>query len=344
MNSKLYLPSVLLLFIAGTLYSQDEEKPGLKVSGSVDTYYKYDFSGKSQIPTSFANAQNSFGIGMADLSLSQEVGRASFVGELAFGPRANQSAPGPVQNLYITYKFSNLFSVTGGFMATYVGYEVISPVPNFNYSTTYLFTNGPFQNGGLKANFAFSSKVGLMVGVFNHFDWYDNLNPGTGSANPLSLGAQLSLVPVDGMNIYLNLASSKYSGEVYDLTATYQATQKLKLGLNAANRSNGSLLLKESVLDINYTGVAAYINYSLSNPFALGLRYEYFSDIKGTITGFGIKTSINAITLSGNINAGPVRLIPEIRFDAGSHDIFTDASNNVTKSATQVLVAAVYSF
>jgi hypothetical protein len=40
-------------------------------------------------------------------------------------------------------------------------------VANFHYSTSYLFTNGPFQNAGVKANYAISDKVGIMVGAFN---------------------------------------------------------------------------------------------------------------------------------------------------------------------------------
>jgi hypothetical protein len=36
-------------------------------------------------------------------------------------------------------------------------------VANFHYSTSYLFTNGPFQNAGVKANYAISDKVGIMV-------------------------------------------------------------------------------------------------------------------------------------------------------------------------------------
>jgi hypothetical protein len=41
---------------------------------------------------------------------------------------------------------------------------MISPVANFHYSTSYLFTNGPFQK--VKANYAISDKV-IMVGAFN---------------------------------------------------------------------------------------------------------------------------------------------------------------------------------
>ena len=156
-----------LFTVVFNVAAQDEEDNSLSISGSVDTYYKYDFSGDSQIPTSFVTDQNSFGIGMVDIILEQSLGKASFVGNVAFGPRADQSALGAVQNLYVSYALSDVVSFTGGFMGTFVGYEVISPVGNFNYSTSYLFSNGPFQNGGLKADFAFSDKIGLMLGVFN---------------------------------------------------------------------------------------------------------------------------------------------------------------------------------
>ncbi|MGZ3972560.1 MAG: porin, partial [Mucilaginibacter sp.] len=48
--------------------------PPLVFSGSVDTYWKYDFSGMGNIPTSFANEQNSISIGMIDLGLKKTVG------------------------------------------------------------------------------------------------------------------------------------------------------------------------------------------------------------------------------------------------------------------------------
>jgi hypothetical protein len=63
-------------------------------------------------------------------------------------------------------------------------------VANFHYSTSYLFTNGPFQNAGVKANYAISDKVGIMVGAFDAWNSY--------KADPIkglnAFGAQLSLL------------------------------------------------------------------------------------------------------------------------------------------------------
>ena len=318
--------------------AQDAEKelPGLTLSGSVDTYYKYDFSGKPNIGTSFAGDQNSFSIGMFNLIASQEVGKASFVGDIAVGPRnANSAGDGlnaSIQNLYVSYKLSDKLSITGGYMGTFVGYEVISPSSNFNYSTSYLFTNGPFQNAGLKLNYSFSDRVGIMVGVFN--DW----NVYTDADNDVAdFGAQLYVSPVDGWDAYLNVVTGPVSGTEFDLTTTFQVSDALLLGLNAASYSAPDD-------EGGFTGGALYVNYAVSDIFAIGFRGELFTDDKRDILVSDEKSSVSAFTVSANIGSGPLKLIPELRFDSAEKEIFLDADGNATKSAVQAVVAAVYTF
>src|SRR5579863_3819186 len=209
----------------------DPKDPPLIFSGSVDTYWKYDFSGHGNIPTSFASDQNSVSIGMIDLGVKKKVGKASFVGELSFGPRSDQSIPTSgyhIQNLYVSYDVTDKFNLTAGYMSTFIGYEVISPTGNFNYSTSYLFSNGPFQNAGFKATYAFSDKVSLMAGIFNNY-WntyssYRYVGTATASGDVSTFGAQLMLAPVKGWTVYLNVATGPYSGTEFDLTTAYQIT------------------------------------------------------------------------------------------------------------------------
>src|SRR5690606_20918845 len=103
-------------------------------------------------------------------------------GEVSFGPRGQyqsllNGADGNsfhIQNLYMSYDFSDKFSMTAGFMGTFIGYEIISPAGNFNYSTSHLFSSGPFQNSGIKATYAFSDKVSLMAGLFTDWNVYQD--------------------------------------------------------------------------------------------------------------------------------------------------------------------------
>jgi hypothetical protein len=313
--------------------------------GSVDTYYKDDFSGHANIPTSFASDNNSASIGMVDLGLKKSVGNASFVGELSFGPRNDQSVPTSgyhIQNLYVSYNLTPKLNVTGGYMSTFIGYEVISPAGNFNYSTSYLFTNGPFQNAGLKFTYTFSDKASLMAGIFN-----DAWNVYTAQHDVSTFGAQLTLTPVKNWTVYLNTAIGPTSGTIFDLTTNYQITSAFKLGLNAATFSPAHYDLYPAY---GYSGVALYPQLAVSKAVTIGLREEYFSSNSKTTTTFAGPLpggNVFASTLSLNVKSGPFTFIPEIRVDNmndKAHSIFTDSDGNVTTSAAQFSLAAVYAF
>jgi len=306
----------------------------LEISGSADAYWKYDFAKTANIPTSFATDHNSVSLGMIDVVLKKKTGKTSFVGEVSFGPRgAGQSIPDVdgqsfhIQNLYATYAASDKLSLTAGYMGTFIGYEVISPLANFHYSTSYLFTTGPFQNAGIKANYAVSSKVGLMVGLFND-QW--NTYKATPEFGLNAFGAQLSLTPAEGLTAYFNLLTGSESGTIVDLTAAYQVSPKFKLGLNAADFSgveSGS----------GYSGIALYPSVAISDSFGVGLRAESYKSKT-------LDTSVSAFTLSANLKSGGLTFIPEIRLDSASEDSFYKSNGNPTKSASQFAVAMVYGF
>ncbi len=306
----------------------------LEISGSADAYWKYDFAKTANIPTSFATDHNSVSLGMIDVVLKKKTGKTSFVGEVSFGPRgAGQSIPDVdgqsfhIQNLYATYAASEKLSLTAGYMGTFIGYEVISPLANFHYSTSYLFTTGPFQNAGIKDHYDASCKVGLMVGLFND-QW--NTYQATPEFGLNAFGAQLTVTPAEGFTAYFNLLTGSESGTIVDLTAAYQITPKFKLGLNAADYSgveSGS----------GYSGLALYPSVAVSDTFGLGLRAESF---KSKTTD----TSVAAFTLSANLKSGGLTFIPEIRLDSASEKEFYSSNGNPTKSASQVALAMVYGF
>jgi len=317
------------------LQAQDEDNK-LKISGSADMYYKYDFSEYANIPTSFADEQNSISVGMLDLVFEKSAGKSSFVGEIAFGPR-NAASAGPgedggfaprIQNLYVSHQLTDELTVTAGYMGTFVGYEIISPTGNFNYSTSYLFTNGPFQNAGVKLEYAISSQVSIMAGVFNPWNVYT----APSDIGPSSFGAQLAVSPVEGWDAYLNLVTGGESGTEIDLTTTFQVSDAFMIGLNTASYNNNL----DGDLESSFAGAAVYLNLSVSDQVALGTRYEYFTT--------NADIDINAITISANIGGGALTFIPEIRFDAASSELFLDSDGAASKSAAQAVLAAVFAF
>ncbi len=343
----------MIMVSAISILSAQTNSPSeaLEFSGSVDTYYKYDFNNvPNNINTYFADEHNSISIGMLDLALKKNSGKASFVGEISFGPRGTyQSIPNAelvtndngvigfssfnIQNLYVNYAFTEKFSMTAGYMGTFVGYEMISPTANFNYSTSYLFGAGPFQNAGIKATYAFSDKVSLMAGLFNDWNVYHDFN------GVSHIGAQLTINPIEGWSAYINFLSGKSdgapgTGTIIDLTTSYQINKVFKLGLNAADYSisnnNGG-----------YHGIAVYPQVALTPGFTLGARGEYFSvkDIPN-VTG----DDFTSLTLTGNLKSGSFTLIPEVRFDNSSFSNFRNENLIASKNAAQYSLAAVFAF
>ena len=324
---------VILVLVLTSSFSFAQDTP-LEFSGSVDAYWKYDFAKTENIPTSFATDHNSLSLGMIDLVLKKKTGKTSFVGEVSFGPRgAGQSIPDVdgqsfhIQNLYATYAATDKLSLTAGYMGTFIGYELISPLSNFHYSTSYLFTSGPFQNAGIKANYVVSSKVSVMAGLFND-QW--NAYKAIPEFGLNAFGVQVSVTPAEGFTAYFNLLTGSQSGTIVDLTAAYQLSPKFKLGLNGADYSGVET-------GTGYSGIALYPSLTISDTFGLGLRAESF---KSKTTD----TSVAAFTLSANLKSGGLTFIPEIRLDSASEEDFYLANGNPTKSASQFSLAMVYGF
>lgn len=348
---KKILTAIFTMASASCAMAQETPNSPLEISGSVDTYFKYDYAKRPEnTRTSFATDHNSVSLGMIDLVLKKKTGKASFVGELSFGPRGQvQSIPDEavslipgteassrssfhIQNLYVNYDFTDKFSMTAGYMGTFIGYEVISPVGNFNYSTSYLFTNGPFQNAGIKATYKFSDKVSLMAGVFN--DW--NVYQATRGVS--AVGGQLMVAPVKGWTAYLNVlygAGSGGYGTIVDLTTAYQVTDKFKLGLNAANYQ-----IKNAVTG-GYVGAAIYPQYAVADAVTVGLRGEFFQFKSYENVA---KTDFTAVTFTANIKSGGLTLIPEVRLDHNADRPFFKKDGMPAPNAGQFSLAAVYAF
>lgn len=337
---------LLSLFMMSAFAYAQESTSGIEISGSADAYWKYDFAKGENIGTYFANDHNSISLGMLNLGLKKSTGKASFVGEVSFGPRGQYltipNGDGTddnsfhIQNLYVDYAFSDKFSMTAGYMGTFIGMEVISPAANFHYSTSYLFGAGPFQNAGIKGTYAFSDKVSLMAGLFNDWNTYKDLN------GVSHFGAQLSLAPVDALSIYANFLTGtsaggkdEYSsGTIVDLVANYDISEKFSLGLNAADYTFKS--------EGGYQGVALYPKFNITEFAQIGARGEYYK-VKEKAGVDGEK--VTSFTLTGKLTHGGLAFIPEFRFDSDNSKPFLKSDfTTPTKSASQFSLAVVYAF
>ena len=332
---------------ATTTPTAEPEKPGLLLSGFIDAYYQHSFN-QSVFPTSFTPNNNSFSLGMANLVLAKE-GKVGFVADIAVGPRAEAAngyagtALSFIKQLYVKYDATERLSFTLGNFSTHVGYEVIDSKTNFNYSTSYMFSYGPFFHTGIKANLALSDKFGAMLGVFNDTDTKIDVVSGK------HIGAQLSYTG-DQLSAYLNYiggriadpteTSVETTAQQFDVTAAYQATDALSLGLNATVKNVKAVDSPTS----NWSGAALYAKYAFGDVFSLGLRGEWINDAHGLILGLE-DNQISALTVSGNIHLGSLTVIPEFRMDSAKQEgAYTSLSGDALKAMSGLLMAVVYSF
>ncbi len=313
----------LLLVLSTTLsYAQDSLKT-LSFEGSADIYYRKNLSTNSTElapATSFANL-NGFGLGMFNLISSYDTKKTGFVADLVFGPRGEDAVflstgnSSIVNQLYAYWNVSKSITLTIGNFNTFLGYEVISPTGNFNYSTSYMFSYGPFSHSGLKADFSLSKDFTAMLAVLNATDATE-YNP----TNFSTLGGQLGY-----KGTYLNAvmgkqdSSSKSTFQI-DLTGGYNLLEKFYLGVNSTyNETDGS----------GFYGVALYPQYSFGKLSA-GVRTEYFDNGE---------SSIIDLTTTLNYDVENLSLKLEYRIDKSDKYIFERKDN-----LSSIILAGVYSF
>ncbi|MFT5244067.1 MAG: hypothetical protein ACJA1H_001878 [Glaciecola sp.] len=326
-----HLFTLILVFTSILLTAQEttEETTKKKFSfeGSVDAYYRTNLTApndQDQIApgTSFADTAG-FSLGMANIIASYEKGKVGGVADLVFGPRGEAASATVLNQLFVFYNISENTKLTFGKFNTFLGYEVIAPAGNFNYSTSYLFSNGPFSHTGIKADFTLSEDFSLMLGIFNQTD-VTEFNPDGSYA----IGAQLGY---NGQ--FLNLLYDKAGlGFEVDYTGGFDASDEFFIGVNAAYADNDGE---------GFYGVDLYPQYSLNESFSLGLRGEYFQTMSEFIED---DLSVIGLTLTGSYTIEDLTIKPEIRLDSGSEDIFIDTDLMNTKSLASFVVGAIYTF
>ena len=322
---KIFTLLLATAFFAG--FAQNEE-PTLSLSGTVDAYYQTNLTSPDDLGdsfgTSFAN-ETGFALGMANLVAAYDMEKTGVVADVVFGPRGESAVGGyNLNQLYAYWNVTETTTLTMGRFNTYLGYEVISPAGNFNYSTSYMFSSGPFSMVGLKADFDLGSDFSLMLAFMNPTDVNNNTTGG------YALGAQLGYA---GQFLNLYYDDDEVLGFEIDYTGGFDLSEELFLGINAAYQVSD---------DAGFYGAALYPQYTFSDSLSIGLRSELF--------GYHEKDeedlpSVLSTTLTGSYTLENLTIKPEIRLDAWSEaEPYFDNDGVDTDSLAAFTIAAIYTF
>ena len=356
---------LLIAFIVkcGLSFSQEAAGTTEKVSpatvfaGSADAYYKYDFSSVPEGYTSFTNTDNSFELGMVSLEASHSWKKAAVFVDLGFGSRAQNYSYNDtpytfmIKQLTFSYGITDDLQIVGGAFGTHIGYELLDAVDNKNYSMSYAFSYGPFYNTGVKAIYK-KDRFGVMLGIANPTDFKSAIDAGT---NQKIFIGQISYTAETG-SVFFNVSSGSSDPLLGKDKTQFDIVASKQLGVNFSLGFNGTFVkvTGDNELDGDWFSLVGYANYNFKPALSLAYRIEYFdatsSDYNNISsyanTGLGplAGSSVFANTISLNYKVGNLTIIPEIRVDAASENVFVDTDFNLRGTNAYALLATTYSF
>jgi len=357
---------VVLAAVAGqTARADEEERPKVTVSGLLEWYYQYSFnhpptSAGNLVGRSFDVKNNQFALSLAEATVSRTPSAGSplgFLVQLTFGktadlvhatePGGNVSANGVndtpykyLQQAYGTYVTGGARPVTIDFgkFVTHMGYELIEASANEHTSRSLLFTYAiPLYHVGLRVSAPLTPQLSGQLHVLNG---WNNVEDDNGSK---TLGAQLNYKPNERLNVVLNWIGGNESGgaglstdrnvQVLDLVAVYQATSRLKLGLNVD--LGGAFRRGDSG---SWNGQALYARYQATPRSAWALRLEHFADagLRGIATTANSATATYEYVVKDNLIG---RL--EFRHDHAGQPIFSSGGGSSKSQQTLMYSQAI---
>ncbi len=194
-----------------------------------------------------------------------------------------------IPELYVSYiaPLGKGLRIDAGKMASHLGSEIIGGYDGYNdeFSRGFIFGFGvPFTYTGVKATYAFNSKLTGMVVVVNGWDEVQRYNHG------YSWGSQITVTPTKATTLYFNFIhgperphDDRDIRSVGEIVGNWKTTPRLNLGFDAVygHEQNGVCLGHDAI----WRGLATYVKYGFTQKFSVAFRGEVFNDSGGTRTG-----------------------------------------------------------
>ena len=327
----------------------------LAVNAFVSTAYVYN----GNRPATGANSyrvfdfnDNSFNLDVAELVVQIAASKpndAGFRVDFAAGnsiPQISKTQDQTAAQFDLQQAFASYIAPIGsglrfdvGKYVTHLGYELIEGYDGYNdnYSRSILFGYAiPFTHTGVKASYAFSSRVAAMLEVVNGWDLLRDNN------RSKSLGAQLSLTPVTPLTVLLNwIGGAEIENDnhtrrnVFDVVAILKPTKTLTLGVNGDYGIENGTSAVNPGSDATWKGIAGYATLAFTDKFSVALRGEVLLDEDGVRLGTGTRTTLSEGTFTPVYKfTDHVLLRGEVRYDKANQPILNKRGTLADKQTT----------
>ena len=279
---------------------------GITLTGYVDGSFAYQSNDTTKKDyNSFALQQASFtlakqptsGFGaLVQVIAGQSPYAATGVGSVPAGLGATAT------NFYLLQAFAQYVSgpltLQVGKMNTLAGAEVAQVVSNTNTTRSILFAFEPVTHTGVRASYAASDTVSLMIGVNN--GWTNSQD--TADASDKTVEAGISFTPskalVWTLQGYYGRDTNNYGVKgnigLLDTVLTWNATSALSV---VGSVDYGTAQSTSSSSSAWWWGAAGYVNFAINELWRVSLRGEYFDDSDGYLT-----RNFDPVTLTGGVS------------------------------------------
>ncbi len=239
-------------------------------------------------------------------------------------------------------------TVQAGKFTTLAGAEVIAPTGNTSFSRSLLFYAEPMTHTGLRATYAVTATVSVIVGVNNGWN-YTKIDYGSKTGE---LGVAFN------PNKYFSLTAQMYAGKdpiygaertFFDTVATFNATSALTFVVSYDwGKQETGTATADTLAGGDWDGAAAYANYQINSQWRVSLRGEYLDDKDGTTLVTGTAQDLKEATLTfGYDPVASFELRLEGRYDTSNEPSFVKAETPVVQygsDQSEVALQGVYKF
>jgi hypothetical protein len=293
----------------GNKLSQLLDSVGLAVTGYVSTSY-YHSTGQSTFHQ-FDIEHDTFQLDQASVTLAYQPkeGFGALVdltaGEDARVLNAAENGTNSTFNAtqaYLQYATGPLTVIAGKFV-TLAGNEVIDPTKNTNFSRSLLFFTEPLTHTGVRATYAATDTLNLIVGVNN--GWNSTSTSFGSKTGEFGLAWTPNKIVAMTLQAYVGKDPNfDATRTLIDGVVTYTATSALSLVLNVNwGQQDQQPIPGLSLPNLDWYTIAGYVNYAFNDTWRVSVRGEYLDDKEGLIG--------SSIASDGTITLGPREKIKE---------------------------------
>ncbi len=249
-----------------------------------------------------------------------------------------------MRQAYVQYAFSTL-TIIGGKFSTMAGFEYSNPTLNTNFSRSFLYYAEPLTHTGVRATWATSDTLSLTLGANN--GW----NTTSTSYGSKTVEANATFIPIKPLTLSLTGYFGKeqsYNAErnFLDFVGSYNITDALTVGVSydwgQQQQVNGP--------DLDWEGVAAYVNYAINGLWRVSVRGEYLNDKDGFVTGTAQKLKEGTLTF-GYSPVKNFELRLEARYDDSNEPTYVKSVNfdeegsvEYSSNQTEIAIQGVFKF